>query len=125
MRSRRYEFDVPGGGTASFVHHGKRRPSAKRFRAMAALASAAIAQQATIDRACKPCVGDRLLTKDHTTVQMEVKEILGGEGAAHAVKYTLDGSSREFTDPLKDYQWMVQISIECGETFHAVEDDEE
>lgn len=122
-RSRRFEFDVPGGGTASFRHHGKGPPSAALCLAMKELASAAIAQQATIDRARSPRVGDRLLNRDQTCVLMEVKEVIG-EGADTVVKYVLTGSSREFTDPLDAYQWMVQCAVESGETFHGVEDDE-
>lgn len=123
-RTRRFEFDVAGGGTASFRHHGKGPPSAAFCAAMSMLAGAAIAHMGIESRACSPCVGDRLLDRDGNPTT-EVKQIGFGDGSEITVTYTLTGSSREFTDTLKAYQWMIECALKSDETFHGVEDDEE
>jgi hypothetical protein len=123
-RTRRFEADVPGGGTFSFSHRGRGAPSPDFCYAMQLLAATAMAHMGIESRACNPLVGDRLIGRDQTTA-MEVKEVSFGEGSEILVKYTLAGSSQVFTDPLKAYQWMIECALKSGETFHGVEDDDE
>lgn len=87
--------------------------------------------EALITRACDPRVGDRIVGPGSAHVT-EVTAIipLGGSGHQSAdldacIRYTLTGSTGDHAVFLRQYQWMARVAIECGETFHAVEDDEE
>lgn len=79
--------------------------------------------EALIARACDPRVGDRIIGPGSTHVT-EVTAIIPLDGDT-SLKATITGSSVEHDFTLRQYQWMARVSLECGETFHAVEDDEE
>lgn len=86
--------------------------------------------EAIILRACDPRVGDRIL-RGHIIIT-EVTGTLPLDGIGHqapdldiSISYNLNGTDSEQSSFLRLYQWMVRCAIECGETFHAVEDDEE
>lgn len=129
-RSRRYEFDAVGGGTVSFRHHGRGKPTPALLNAMSYLAAAAMAQIATEARACDPRVGDRFIGLDEVTVVeiTAVRDVPGNPtpGTQQVIEY----SDNRRTSPtpsmfLGYYQEMVKNTLKGGHTFHAVEDDEE
>ena len=87
--------------------------------------------EALIARACDPRTGDRLVGPGSAHVT-EVTAVIPLEGIGHAspdldcsIRYSLTGCATETTIFLRAYQWMARVAIEGGDTFHAVEDDEE
>lgn len=130
-RSRRYEFDAACGGTVSFRHHGRGRPTPALLNAMSYLAAAAMAQIATETRACDPRVGDRFIGLDEVTVVeitavRDVSVLNEVPGTEQVVEFK---DSRSATPPtpmfIGYFRTMAANALKAGHTFHAVEDDEE
>jgi hypothetical protein len=129
--SRRFEFDVPGGSKASFRVNGRGTPSPAFCLAMQYLASAAIAHQAIVDRACDPRVGDRFVSISGVALSEvialhEMPDTGLGPGHDSLVQFT-HTETGDFIHQLfiGDFRKAAQTAIEGGHQFHAVEDDED
>lgn len=75
-----------------------------------------------LQRARDPRVGDRIITLDGL-VEVEIKDVCDDESGVFYT-HTETGSERHFRF-LYIYQAYVTKAIKGGQTFHAVEDDEE
>jgi|GEM_PF-2908565 len=81
----------------------------------------------TIARACDPRVGDRITGpgSSHVTEVTAIIPLNDKMPSMLDIKFSLTGSDAEYSLTLPRYQWMARVAIESGETFHALEDDEE
>ena len=127
--SRRFEFDTPGG-TASFRHQGRGKPTPSFCQVMQWLAGAAIAHMGIEARARDPRVGDRVYGACGKAY-VEVTAVIAhprhesDPNGSFDVEYAHSTSAEITSATIGYWKKIITISLERGHTFHAVEDDEE